>query len=66
MHLKNIKTRSNKKTPLMRRLSVKKEQLSLLLKSYVMLPVILEEACDLAVKDKYHAKRSDDLVRIVY
>ncbi len=37
MRLKNIKTRSNKKTPLMRRLSIKKEQLSLLLKPYVML-----------------------------
>ena len=37
MRLKNIKTRSNKETPLMRRLSMKKEQLSLLLKSYVML-----------------------------
>ena len=37
MRLKNIKTRSNKETPLMRRLSMKMEQRKLLLKSYVML-----------------------------
>lgn len=40
--------------------------MQLLLKSYVMLLAFSEEACDLAVEDKYHAKRSDDLVRIVY
>lgn len=66
MRLKNIKTRSNKKTPLMRRLSMKKEQLSLLLKFCYVACFLSEEACYLTVKDKDHAKRSDDLVRIVY
>lgn len=66
MRLKNIKTRSNKETPLMRRLSMKKEQRGCSLNRMLCCCFLSEEACYLTVKDKDHAKRSDDLVRIVY